>query len=311
MTLPHRSWFHNALRFRGSVIPAVLPRTALCGGLGLFISILYFQNVPVSFPIKSLIPDLVLGLLLVFRTNTAYARFWEGRKLWGTLVNTVRNLARQMWILIEDKEPRDRTQKLKAIQLLVAFAVTAKLHLRQLPMHSDRNTPTDLKALMAEEQYKTLFKMKNPPLEVAFWIEDYLQAQYQRQRLNVYQLTAMQKLLNDMVDVLGGCERILKTPIPLAYAIHLKQLLLIYCCTLPFQLVNEAGWWTGPITALIAFTLFGIEEIGIEIEDPFGSDFNDLPLDSICETMLHNINDLTSLSPGNYTSKTSITTTLF
>ena len=310
MTLSHRSWFNIALRLRGSVIPAIVPRTLLCGGLGLLISILYFQNVPVSFPIESLIPDLVLGLLLVFRTNTAYARFWEGRKLWGVLVNTVRNLARQMWIIIEDKESKDRSQKKEAIRLLVAFAVTVKLHLRQHPMHSDSNTPTDLKLLMSELQYKTLSSMNNPPLEVAFWIGDYLQSQYQRERLNVYQLTAMQTLLNDMVDVLGGCERILKTPIPLAYAIHLKQLLLIYCCTLPFQLVEVAGWWTGPIVALIAFTLFGIEEIGIEIEDPFGCDPNDLPLNSICETMLQNINDLTSLSPGTYTSKTSIKTTL-
>ena len=311
MTSSHLNWFNNALKLRGSVIPAVLPRTLLCGGLGLLVSILYSQNIPVSFPIKSLIPDLVLGLLLVFRTNTAYARFWEGRQLWGTLVNTVRNLARHIWIIVEEKDPRDRQQKLKAIRLLVAFAVTVKLHLRQHPMHSDRNTPTDLKTLMSEDQYKTLHKMNNPPLEVAFWIGDYLQEQYHRERLNLYQLTAMQELLNTMVDVLGGCERILKTPIPLAYAIHLKQLLLIYCCSLPFQMVQVAGWWTGPIIALIAFTLFGIEEIGIEIEDPFGCDPNDLPLNSICETMLQNINDLTSLSPGGYASKTSIKTSLF
>lgn len=310
MTSSHRHWFNIALSLRGSVIPAILARTLLCGSLGLIVSILHFHKVPVTFPINSLIPDLVLGLLLVFRTNTAYARFWEGRKLWGTLVNTVRNLARQIWITIEAKEMNDRDQKLQAIRLLVAFAVTVKLHLRRLPMHSDRNTSTDLKTLMTEEQYKTLFKMNNPPLEVAFWIGDYLQAQYQRERLNLYQLTAMQTLLNEMVDVLGGCERILKTPIPLAYAIHLKQLLLIYCCALPFQLVDDTGWWTGPVIALIAFTLFGIEEIGIEIEDPFGCDPNDLPLNSLCETMLQNINDLTSLSPGAYMSKSSIKTTV-
>jgi putative membrane protein len=85
---------------------------------------------------------------------------------------------------------------------------------------------------------------------------------------------------------------------PLAYAIHLKQLLLIYCLLLPFQLVSNLGWWTGVIVALISFTLFGIEEIGIEIEDPFGHDKNDLPLDAICSTMLRNIEDLITLTPS-------------
>lgn len=84
----------------------------------------------------------------------------------------------------------------------------------------------------------------------------------------------------------------------MAYATHLKQLLLIYCLTLPFQFVSELGWWTGPIVALVSFTLFGIEEIGIEIENPFGCDPNDLPLDAICATMLRNIKDLTTLEPN-------------
>jgi putative membrane protein len=108
----------------------------------------------------------------------------------------------------------------------------------------------------------------------------------------------MKDLINSMIDVLGGCERILKTPIPLAYAIHLKQLLLLYCLALPFQMVNDLAWGTGPVVALISFTLFGIEEIGIEIENPFEHDTNDLPLDSICATMQRNINDLISLSPS-------------
>jgi putative membrane protein len=100
-----------------------------------------------------------------------------------------------------------------------------------------------------------------------------------------------------MVDVLGGCERILKTPIPPAYSIHLKQLLLIYCLTLPFQIVSQLQWWTAPIVCLVSFAVFGIEEIGIEIENPFGDDLNDLPLDNICRTMKINIEDLISFAP--------------
>jgi putative membrane protein len=133
---------------------------------------------------------------------------------------------------------------------------------------------------------------------VAFWIGDYLQEQYELKCISNYQLTALHRLLDSMVDSLGSCERILKTPMPLAYSIHLKQLLLIYCLSLPFQMVNDFLWFTGPIVALISFTLFGIEEIGSEIENPFGYDANDLPLDSICATMLRNIEDLISLEPS-------------
>lgn len=287
------AWFKIALQVRGSVIPSILPRVLLCGGFGVFISLLHFFKLPVSLPIlSSIVPSIVLGLLLVFRTNTAYDRFWEGRKFWGTLINNVRNLARQIWITIEQKEAQDIALKKSALRLLPAFAVAMKLHLRQESVNSE------LEPLMSPSQYEKLKPMNNPPLEIAFWIEDYLHEQYERNCLDVYQLTAMNQLLNSMIDTLGGCERILKTPIPLAYAIHLKQLLLLYCLALPFQMVSDLTWGTGPVVALISFTLFGIEEIGIEIENPFGHDANDLPLDNICTAMQRNIDDLITLSPS-------------
>ena len=286
-------WFKSALQVRVSVIPSILPRVLLCGGFGVFISLLHFFKWPVSLPtLSSIVPSIVLGLLLVFRTNTAYDRFWEGRKFWGMLINNVRNLARRIWVAIEEKDPEDIELKKSALRLLPAFAVAMKLHLRQEAVNPE------LEPLMSPAQYQKLKSMNNPPLEIAFWIEDYLQEQYERNCLDVYQLTGMKDLINSMIDVLGGCERILKTPIPLAYAIHLKQLLLLYCLALPFQMVNDLAWGTGPVVALISFTLFGIEEIGIEIENPFQHDTNDLPLDSICATMQRNIGDLISLSPS-------------
>ncbi len=293
MNVDQRSWFKIALKVRGSVIPSILPRILLCGGFGFFITLLHFFQLPVSLPfLSSIVPSLVLGLMLVFRTNTAYERFWEGRKSWGTLINNVRNLARQIWVAIEEKDPQDIALKESALRLLPAFAVALKLHLRQ------ESVNPELEMLMSPSQYQKLKSMNNPPLEITFWIEDYLHEQYQRNCLDVYQLTAMSQLINSMIDVLGGCERILKTPIPLAYTIHLKQLLLVYCLALPFQMVNDLTWGTGPVVALISFTLFGIEEIGIEIENPFGFDANDLPLDNICATMQRNIDDLISLSPS-------------
>jgi len=286
-------WFRLALRLKGSVIPSIFSRVLLCGLFGLFISTAHVFTLPVSQPIfGAVIPSLVLGLLLVFRTNTAYDRFWEGRKCWGNLVNHTRNLAWQIWVAVAELEPKDREGKIAVLRLLVAFAVATKLHLRGEPVN------TELEELMSPHHYFKLKMMNHPPLEIALWIGDYLQQQSRRHALNTYQLTKIQGLLNNLVDNLGGCERILKTPIPLAYAIHLKQLLLLYCLFLPFQLVAELGWLTGPIVALISFTLFGIEEIGLEIEDPFGHDSNDLPLDAICATMQRNIEDLISLSPA-------------
>lgn len=287
-----RQWMKIVLRWRCSVLPAILPRVIFFGIFGIFVTVLYKLNIPVSLPVlSSIVPSVVLGLLLVFRTNTAYERFWEGRKLWGVLVNTVRNLARQIWVTVEENEPADHVHKEATLRLLVAFAVATKLHLRSESVNEE------LAALMPELWYQKLQDMNNPPLEVAFWIGDYLQQEYEKKNINAYQLTSMFKLLDLMVDVLGGCERILKTPIPLAYSIHLKQLILLYCLALPFQLVSELNWWTGLATALISFTIFGIEEIGIEIENPFGHDPNDLPLDLICTTMERNIEDLISLAP--------------
>jgi len=285
------SWLHIALRWKGSVVPEVLPRSLLCGLFGVFVYILYLLNIKVSLPILgSLIPNIVLGLLLVFRTNTAYERFWEGRKAWGTLVNTVRNLSRQILVAISEHQPKDRQAKVAAVKLLPAFAIALKLYLRSEPINAE------LEANLSSEQFHRLKTMNHPPLEIAFWINSYFQEQAQQDKLDLYQLSDMVQLLNQMVDVTGICERILRTPIPLAYSIHLKQLLMIYCLSLPFQMVAQLEWMTAPIVALISFTLLGIEEIGIQIEDPFGHDPNDLPLDNICNTMMRNIEDLLLVS---------------
>ncbi len=293
MTAKKNNWFKTVFQIKGSVLIAIYRRVLLCGLFGVLISIMFHFKLPVSQPILgSVIPSIVLGLLLVFRTNTAYDRFWEGRKMWGSIVNNSRNLARQIWVSIDEIEAEDRYDKIGALYLLVAFAIATKQHLRE------ESVSSELEALMPSSKYNQLTMISNPSLEVAFWISDYLQYQYNRKCINSHQLAGMQELVNHLVDNLGACERILKTPIPLAYAIHLKQLLLLYSLLLPFQIVESLGWWTGLLTALIGFTLFGIEAIGLEIENPFGYDANDLPLDAICQTMKRNIDDLISLKPS-------------
>ncbi|MEB3278932.1 MAG: bestrophin family ion channel [Lyngbya sp.] len=294
MIAGNKNWFQLAFRVSGSVIPTILPRVIFCTLFGVVLSILYYLgfSLPTQILDNLLVPDLVLGLLLVFRTNTAYDRFWEGRKLWGTLVNTVRNFSRQIWVTISEKNPNDTQEKIATLKLLVAFAFAMKLHLRGEKVNEE------IEDLVSPEQYSLLKQMHHPPLEIALWIGDYLQRQHNRNCLNTYQLTAMFKLLDTMVDVLGACERILKTPIPLAYNIHLKQILLIYCLILPLQLTDDLLWYTGFVVGIISFTLFGIEEIGREIENPFGYDPNDLQLDAICQTMQRNIADIICIEPS-------------
>lgn len=293
MTTNKKRWFRLALQLKGSVIPSILSRVIWCGLFGVLVSCAYYLKLPVSQPVfGTIIPSIVLGLLLVFRTNTAYERFWEGRKIWGGMVNDTRNLARQIWVDISEIKPEDRDAKIAAMRLVIAFAVATKLHLRAEPVNHE------LEDLMSSSDYSKLKTANHPPLAISLLIGDYLQQQLNCRNLDLYQLPTLQTLLNKLVDNLGGSERILRTPIPLAYAIHLNQLVLLYCLLLPFQLVAQLGWWTGIMVALVSFTLFGIEEIGIEIENPFGYDANDLPLDAICATIRRNIEDFVTVNPN-------------
>ncbi|MEW5856839.1 MAG: bestrophin family ion channel [Cyanobacteriota bacterium] len=297
MTIEKKNWFAMALRLQGSVVPTIFPRVLLCGGFGFLISILYYFKLPISGNVldnlvTNVVYNLVLGLLLVFRTNTAYERFWEGRKSWGILVVNVRNLARQIQVSVPELEPIDRENKASVMRLLGAFAIATKLQLRQEPLNDELE-------MVTPSHFLQLKSVKNPPLKIALWIGDYLQQQHERNYLNNNQLAAMNGLLDQMVEALTSCERILETPIPLAYAIYLKRLLLIYGFALPFQIVDSSGWWTGLVVGIISFILFGIEEIGNEIENPFGRNPNDLPLDEICTTMIENLEDLTKVQEQN------------
>ncbi|WP_414584783.1 bestrophin family protein [Scytonema sp. PCC 10023] len=286
------------LRLTESVLQAILPWVILWGGYGFLISLLNYYGKTSKFNIDiKAIPNvvitlnIVLSLLLIFRTNTAHDRFWEARKLWGGMVNTVRNLTRRISIVIQERQPEDRTEKETMLRLVVAFAVAMKLHLRREPVNSE------LASLMSSSKYETLQEVNHPPLQIAYWVGDYFQHQHQRECVDVMELNALHSLLDELVNLLGGCERILKTPVPLVYTITLKMLLTIYFLLLPWQLVSGFTWWTGPIVAFLSCILLAIDEIGAEIEQPFGQDPNDLPLDVICKVMLRNTYDLCSSCP--------------
>jgi putative membrane protein len=284
-------------RLAKSIIAAILPWSLLCSGYGFTVSLLNHFGHLLIFSDSKVLPqvvlslNIVLSLLLVFRTNTAHDRFWEARKLWGALVNAVRNLARGIWIYIEESQPQHRSEKESIMRLVVAFTIAMKLHLRRDPMNSE------LAPLMSSFQYHKLKDVNHAPLEISLWIGDYLQSRYEHQHINVFQVNTLHELMDKLIDILGGCERILKTPVPIVYTITLKTLLIIYVLLLPWELVNGLTWWTGPLLGFISFIILGIDEIGSEIEEPFGHDPNDLPLDVICNTMLRNVEDLIHSAP--------------
>ena len=201
------------------------------------------------------------------------------------IVNTLRNLAWQIWVNVQEITPEDRERKIVILKLLTVFAITTKNHLR------GKVGEEEIKPFLSPNYYHQLTTSQHLPLQVATYLGEYLYQEYQKQNLNHYQLTAIQQLVNVLIDMVGGCERILKTPIPYSYSIHLRQLLFLYCLLLPFQSVEQLEWGTIPFVTIISYVLYGIEAIALEIENPFGTDKNNLPLDQICQTINQNIQD--------------------
>ncbi|RIA91985.1 Bestrophin, RFP-TM, chloride channel-domain-containing protein [Glomus cerebriforme] len=292
----------------------------------------------------------VVGLLLAFRTNNAYDRYYEGRKLFSSMCTEIRNATRNIWVGVREIDEGDRQEKEKNVKLLLAFAIAVKHHLRlefgidlydlkdllpeglQLtnfdgntsqentilgsgsdedPNRHDANRPsTDsrspLNTLATRIPPTTYTSLRNSfsrdsttiwfgaqewgsevdasmslPLEIIFHVGLYID----KKRNGNDSYGAIAGNLNSLVDIFGNLERIGNTPIPFAYNIHLKQAVLIYVWILPFTLIAALSWFVIPTTVLVGFILFGVEAIGAEIENPFGYDKNDLPLDGYCKDL--------------------------
>lgn len=299
---PHH-WRSHLLDIRGSMIREILPRvvtmTAWAGIVVTAHMSLIASNMGPGLAIKSTahaLVGLVLGLLLVFRTNSSYDRFWEGRKLWGGIVNETRNLARAACVhLKEVPEVRDRV-----VYGAVAFSYASMTQLRRKrrkrrksaasePIASARQCIGPLTELLAADEREPLLANEHLPLAVSIWTTNELRNARRAGQISDYVLVAADQNMQQLIDYVGGCERIHSTPMPYAYMVHSRRALILYCCTLPFALVGEFGWFAIPAVLLMSFLFLGIEEIGVEIEDPFGQDENDLPLERICQTIERNL----------------------
>jgi putative membrane protein len=289
-------WFRLAVQMRGSVLPRVAPQIALFMAYSALI--VFSRQMGWKLPItilgdltSNVAYNLVLGLLLVFRTNNSYDRYWEGRKAWGQIIIALRNFARTIQVSIPVQNEQEWQAKKRIFQLLIAFPIAVKLHLRQDPNNQEF---TDLLAPAEQAEIDQAF---NRPVYLTLWLQAYLQTQVDHQCLDSNRAWELDDLINQLLQGLATCERIVHTPLPMAYVIYLKQLILVYCLALPLGLKPELGWAMVLIVGIVAFILMGVEELAREIENPFGSDVNDLPLDDICTMIRRSINMISQFHP--------------
>lgn len=265
-----KRWIALVTRLDGSVLPRLLGRivfTAAVGAVAVWLQESRGAKVP---PLAHTLIGVALGLLLVFRTNASYDRYWEGRKLLGGMVNRSRDLVRQVATWIPDPDRRATLRRHVA-----AFYGLAAQTLRK-----ERDL-SSLGPLLDDDERTRLEPFTHRAAVLSAWISRALTAEADAGRLGEQRLIAMDQNLTALHDALGGAERIMRTPIPFAYAQHIKTFVALFCFTAPFAMADSMRWFTPLSAALLAFALFGIDEIGVEIEDPFGHDANDLPLDAI------------------------------
>jgi putative membrane protein len=211
-----------------------------------------------------------LSLLLVFRTNASYDRFWEGRKLWGGVVNETRNLLRAAAVNIPS---------LELLRRLVVWTAVYPYALTRVLRGEGALGPAA--ALLPAAEVQKVLAAGNAGVAVAMRMSSVIAEARQRGLISDYVQLQIDQNVQLLIDYQGGCERIVKTPLPFAYMLHLRRTLILFILGLPFALVESFGWATIPVVALVAHTFLGIEEIGVEIEDPFGTEDNDLPLEQI------------------------------
>ena len=269
---PH-AWARHLVTVRGSVLPRLVGRLLFVAVWSCAIAWLHRRHGFAALPgTPHGFVGLALGLLLVFRTNSAYDRFWEGRKRWGSIVNHTRDLSRQVLAWVDDMPEL----KARIVKQIVAFAHVTRRHLR-----GERDL-AEVRALLGEADLATVEAAQHQPLAVTEAITLGLHEARAAEKLSDFDAMTLDLNIRQLIDDLGACERILKTPMPFAYVMHLRRFLTLWCLTVPFVLVAEG--WVMPIeVVVITYALLGIEEIGVQIEDPFGHDYNDLPLDEITE----------------------------
>lgn len=229
---------------------------------------------------------IVLSILLVFRTNTAYDRWWEGRKHWGALVNDCRNLAVMAQVTFPHEDKRSR----KEVAVLIAnFCIALKEHLRT-------GVKKEELLLIPDAERAGLEYRNHLPAYFSQRLHEKVQAMYRSGAIDYADLRNFKPHLQALLDIAGACERIRKTPIPFSYAVYVKVLVSAYILMLPFGMIHELSYWSIPVVMFLGFAFTGIMMMAEEIEDPFGLDCNDLPTGDIARTIKDNVFEILEIT---------------
>ena len=221
--------------------------------------------------------SLILGCLLVFRTNTAYNRWWEARTLLGSLVNASRNVAIKLHHIsriTNDDLVRSRT-------VLVAFPIALKNHLRG---KSDTQLPESVKKLVGDSEHA--------PQALINQLYEIVGRSKHLGVIDGDDLRVLDTELTRFMDVCGGCERIQRTRIVTSYRTFARQCIALFLLTLPWGMAHDFGWWTLPLTIIVSYFMIGMETVAEHVEEPFGYDEDDLDLDAICSTIESSVNEI-------------------
>ena len=253
----------------------------LYSGIIAYLEIEYW-NLPDSSHVKNIsimhgMLGFVISLLLAYRTNTAYDRWWEGRKLWGSLVNNSRNLSIKLSAMLQEEKDRHFFRK-----IIPSYASILHKHL------NDRDTSLQLFDDLDEE----IDHHKHKPNQVAKMMFHKINDLYVSKKITGDQLIILNAELLSFTDICGACERIKNTPIPYSYSAFIKKFIFIYVLTLPFGYVFSLGYYVIPVVVFIFYVLASLELIAEEIEDPFGMDANDLPTKKMSENIKKHVEEL-------------------
>ena len=278
--------FHKADTFR-KLFPLIAGVSAYSGIIA-FLEIEVFQlsdnNHLKNIPVMHNLLGFAISMLLVFRTNTAYDRWWEGRKLWGALVNNSRNLAIKLAVMLPEN---DKEQRIFFRKIIPAYAYALFNHLR-----AEQTRIELFEADARHPIFKQIDGEKHVPNQVALLMFKHIQQLYSEGKINGEQLIVLNGELLSFTDICGACERIKNTPIPFSYSVFIKKFIFFYIMTLPFGFVFNLGYYVIPVVALIFYVLASLELIAEEIEDPFGGDANDVPTEKICLNIHKHISEI-------------------
>ncbi len=299
MIVPDRrlSWFRLLFEIRGSALMRIRGRLAAVFIVACVITYLAEEARALTdlTPLPFTLIGLALSVFLGFRNNTSYDRFWEGRKLWGGLVNHSRNFARLVRDVIDPRatqHPQLNAQEVSALRHDLVYRVIAFAHALRMHLRGELSDLDSLLQFLPKHEVEALKAQRNVPLSIANAIGERLAHARFHGVLHGRDVYLLERLLSDMVEVQGGCERILNTPIPWSYTVLIHSIVATYCFALPFGIVNTTHELTPIVVLMISYAFLGLDAVGDEIEDPFGTDYNDLPIATITRIIEVNLRQM-------------------